>query len=327
MDTFANSSWYFMRYCDPKNNKKIFDSKKAEYWCPVDIYIGGAEHACMHLIYSRFYTKFLRDLGVISFDEPAIKLLHQGMINGSDGEKMSKSKGNGVEPLETMKKYGVDTTRLFLVSVAAPEKGFDWNDKGINGSSRLIKKIFDLYSNVKIGEDSAEVLSLLNKVIRDSGKMIDNFDYRPVTIQLKELFELLGEQATVSKDTLEKSLKLLYPFCPHIAEELWEQLGNNEFISISEWPKCDESKILKKGQTNGDLTTQIIAKIKEIIKDDIEKIFIYAMPFEMNKINSGEIEKDIGKSVRVFAVNDKDKHDPANKAKKAKPGMPSIYLE
>jgi leucyl-tRNA synthetase len=327
MDTFANSSWYFLRYCDAKNDKKIFDPKKAKYWCPVDTYIGGAEHACMHLIYSRFYVKFLRDLGLLDFDEPADKLLHQGMINGSDGEKMSKSKGNGIEPLETMAKYGVDATRFFLVSMAAPDKGFDWNDKGINGSLRLINKVLDTYSNVKAGKDSDEVLSLLNKIIKNYGERIENFDYRPVTIDIKELFELLGKQKEASKDTLSKSLQLLSPFCPHITEELWEKLGNKGFISTSSWPKVDESKIKKKGQT-GDINSKAIEDINYVLeKVQGEKIYLYVMPFELEKIDKDKISKEIEKEIEVFAVSDVKKHDPENKAKKARPGKPSIYIE
>lgn len=145
MDTFVNSSWYFLRYCDPKNSEKIFDSKKVRYWCPIDIYIGGAEHACMHLIYFRFYTKFLADLGLINFREPAKKLFHQGMLNGEGGIKMSKSKGNVVNPESVSEKYGIDTARFFLSGLASPDKNIDWSEKGIVGSLRFIRKIFNTF--------------------------------------------------------------------------------------------------------------------------------------------------------------------------------------
>jgi leucyl-tRNA synthetase len=141
MDTFVNSSWYYLRYCDSKNDKKIFDEKKANYWCPIDTYIGGAEHACMHLIYIRFYTKFLRDLGLIHFDEPAKKTFSSGDVARRSGEKMSKSKGNVVVPEKVSDVYGIDTARFFLSSLASPDKDIDWNEKGIVGSLRFVYKI------------------------------------------------------------------------------------------------------------------------------------------------------------------------------------------
>jgi len=187
MDTFVNSSWYFLRYCDPNNDKKIFDKKKVNYWCPVDTYIGGAEHACMHLIYSRFYVKFLRDLGLVDFDEPALRLFHQGMLRGENGLKMSKSKGNGVLPEEVSEKYGIDTARFFLSSLASPDKDIDWSNGGIKGSLRFVSKVIDLCENFSEGKDSEEVVSKLNETIRDVGFQIGSFDYRTATIKLREL--------------------------------------------------------------------------------------------------------------------------------------------
>lgn len=313
-----------MRYCDPKNDKKIFDPKKVDYWCPIDSYIGGAEHACMHLIYSRFYTKFLADIGLIKFREPAKRLFHQGMINDEGGEKMSKSKGNVVEPLKTMAKYGVDTTRLFLVSVAAPDKGFDWTDKGIQGSLRFIKRIVAYFDRIKFSKDSMEVLSKLNKTIKNVGEDYENFVYRKATIELRELFDLI-EKNGASKETLEKFLKILNPICPHITEELWAKLGNKDFISTSEWPKAEKVKTKKVGTE--DLNSKIIERIKEIVKENTEKVYVYVMPFELDKVDSGKIGKVLGRDVGVYSVSDKDKHDPENKAKKAKPGKAAIYLE
>jgi leucyl-tRNA synthetase len=328
MDTFVNSSWYFLRYCDPKNDKKIFDPKKVKYWCPVDTYIGGAEHACMHLIYSRFYVKFLRDLGLVDFDEPAVKLFHQGMLHGEDGEKMSKSKGNGVLPEEVSGKYGIDTARFFLSGIASPDKDIDWSEKGIVGSLRFVNKVIDLYSGVNIGKDSNEVLSKLNETIKNVSEQIDSFDYRTATIRLKELFDLLAQQKEVSKVTMESALKMLAPFCPHVAEELWEKIGNKDFISKASWPKFDESKIVKKGQ-GGDLNGKIVEDVKKILEkvSDAKKVFVYVMPFELAKVDSKKVEKAIGKDVKVFAVNDSGKHDPEGKAKKAKPGKASVYVE
>jgi leucyl-tRNA synthetase len=334
MDTFVNSSWYFLRFCDPTNNKKIFGKEKVKYWMPLDLYIGGAEHACMHLIYSRFYTKFLNDLGLIDFKEPAPRLFHQGMVNDEKGEKMSKSKGNVIEPLETMAKYGVDTTRLFLVSVASPDKGFNWSDKGIQGSLRFTKKILGLAEEIKIGEDSSILLQKLNKTIKIVTEQIERLEYRKVTILLRDLFNLILEEGEASQDTLEKSLKLLSPFCPHITEEIWDQLGNEGFISVAEWPKVDEAKLIEKKDGKEDLNNKIIEQLKPLVEKfpDKKKVYLYVMPFEKEKIDTTMIAGAISskgnvKEVKIFATNEKDKHDPENKAKKSRPGKAGIYLE
>jgi len=332
MDTFVNSSWYFLRYCDSKNNKEIFDKKKVDYWGPVDSYIGGAEHACMHLIYSRFYVKFLRDLGLLKFDEPALRLFHQGMINDEGGEKMSKSKGNIIEPIETIKKYGVDTTRFFLISVASPDKGFNWSDEGIQGSARFIKKVMDSFEKIKIGKDSVELEFKINLTIKNLTNYYDNFDYRKASIELRELFELISEQKEMSKLNLENSLKLLAPICSHIAEELWSKFGHKEFISTSSWPKFDESKLKVKKQ-EVDLNEKYIIYLKEIISrveskgEKVKKAYIYVVPFEVTKLNKVKIANGIGKDLEIFSLRDDKKYDPENKSKKSIPGMPGVYLE
>ncbi|MFH1521464.1 MAG: leucine--tRNA ligase [archaeon] len=328
MDTFFDSSWYFLRYPDNKNNKEPFDKKKIKKRLPVDQYIGGAEHACMHLIYARFFTKALRDLGFLDFDEPFKALFNQGMLSGTDGDKMSKSKGNVINPDEISSKYGMDTARYFLLSLAAPDKPRDWSEKGVRGSLRFIKKIFDTSENIKFGKSSDEFISKLNSTIKDVSEFYSSFQYRKATIELKELFDLLAEQKEVAKKDMENSLKLLSPICPHITEELWEKLGNKDFISISEWPKADEKKIQKKEQV-ADLNEKIINELKPIVEKypDKKNVYLYVMPFEIGKIDVSKISDAIGKDVNIFAVDDSKKYDPENKAKKAKPGKAGIYLE
>ncbi len=330
MDTFVNSSWYFLRFCDPENDEEIFDKKKVGYWMPIDLYIGGAEHTCMHLIYCRFYTMFLYDLGLINFDEPALRLFHQGMINDEKGEKMSKSKGNVVEPIETMEKYGVDTTRFFILSEASPEKGFNWDDRGIQGSFRIINKIINIIEQAKFGKDSKEIRIKINKSIKEITEQIEKIEYRKSTIELRELFEIISKQKKISKGTLEKSLKLLSPFCPHIAEELWEKLGNKKFISLEKWPKAEELNLEKKEEN---LNDKISLYVKEVLKKveergtKVKKVYIYIMPFEISKINKEKISDSLGKDVIIYSVKDADKYDPENRAKKARPGKPGIFLE
>ncbi len=280
MDTFFDSSWYYLRYADNKNDKEPFNKKKVKYWLPVDQYIGGAEHACMHLIYARFFTKVLRDLGFLDFDEPFKKLFNQGMLHGDDGAVMSKSRGNVVLPETISKKYGIDTARFFLISLASPDKDLRWSDEGIEGSYRFIKKIINYFKKVKIGKSNKKTESKLNKTIKLVTEYIEGFKYNLASIQLREFFESLGEEE--SKSTLEKFLKLLHPFCPHITEELWEKLGNESFISLHSWPEYDESKIDEKAEASEEFVEKVrkdIHSVKNLIKlEKIEEIKIIIAP-------------------------------------------------
>lgn len=241
MDTFFDSSWYFLRYCDSKNSKKPFDEKKAKYWMPVDQYIGGAEHACMHLIYARFFTKALRDMKMLDFDEPFTKLFNQGMLHGNDGHVMSKSRGNVVLPEAVSEKYGIDTARFFLLSIASPDKDLQWSDTGIDGSLRFINRVINYFETVKIGKTSKKIESKINQAVKQVTSNIENFEYNLAIIKIRELFESM--EAKTGKKTLEMFLKLLHPFCPHITEELWEKLGNKKLLSMEKWPVFDDKKI------------------------------------------------------------------------------------
>lgn len=332
MDTFVNSSWYYLRYCDPKNKKKIFDKKKAAYWMPIDQYIGGAEHACMHLIYFRFYTKFLRDLGLLKISEPALKLFNQGMLHGSDGYVMSKSRGNVVLPEQISRKYGIDTARLFLVSMASPDKDVEWNTKGIQGSFKFIRKVLDYFENVKIiKKANPKTESKLNKIVKEVTQDIENFKYNLAIIKIRQLFESLPEKT--SKDVLEVFLKLLSPFCPHITEELWHKIGNKSFISLSSWPLVNEGKINKKFELEDAAKDKIVSDIMNILKmiqnrgEKKDSVYVYVVPNELTLYDESEISKRIGKTVKIYATNDPKKYDPANKSKNTRPGKPGIYLE
>jgi leucyl-tRNA synthetase len=331
MDTFVNSSWYFLRYCDSQNSKKIFDTKKVDYWCPIDIYIGGKEHACMHDIYFRFYTKFLRDIGVLNFSEPAKRLFNQGFIYGSDGRKMSKSYGNVIVPTEASKKYGVDAMRMFLVSVASPEKDFNWSDKGAEGSLRFVKKVIEYFGKVKKGKSSKKVEHKVNKAIKEITFDIESLKYNFAVIKLRALFENL--ELEISRKDLESFVKMLSVFCPHIGEELWEKLGNKKFVSLSDWPEFDEGKIdegIEREEQFVSKTIESINNIKKITNIENPKVYIYSIPNELDiyKKNKEKIKTMSGALlVEAFAVNDKDKYDPEGKANKAKPGRPGIYIK
>ncbi len=331
MDTFFDSSWYFLRYCDNKNNKQAFDKGKIKYWMPVDQYIGGAEHATMHLIYARFFIKALRDLGFLNFDEPFIKLFNQGMLRGPDGEKMSKSKGNVVLPETVSKKYGIDTARLFLVSVASPDSDFNWSEKGVQGSFKFINRVFDYFDKAKFGKSSLRIESKMNKTIKEVTEDIENFRYNLAVIKLRQLFESFEQE--ISKKDFGSFLKMLSVFCPHIAEELWSGVGGNGFISLAEWPVADEKKINKKFEREEEIlsiTVNDIINIKRLARIKKPKTYIYHIPKEtyLFKNNENFLATASGSIiVTSFAVNDKKKYDPEGKAKKAKPGKPAIYLE
>ncbi len=330
MDTFVNSSWYFLRYCDPKNDKEIFDKKKVKYWMPIDIYIGGVEHACMHLIYFRFYTKFLRDLGLIDYDEPAIRLFNQGMLLGEGGVKMSKSKGNVINPDEVSKKYGMDTARFFLLSLASPDKPRNWSKKGIESGFRFMKKIINYFENVKIGKSSDLIKSKLNKTIKEITEDIENLDYNLAIIKIRKLFESFSQEE--SKETLENFLKLLSPFCPHIAEELWHKLGNKTFISLEKWPKAGkiDEKLLKQEEQVEKLIEDI-NNIKRILEgrnelEDKKNVRIFAIPNEVDIYKNAreKIEKGVGLKISVVSIKEAKE---TGKTIKAKPGKPGILIE
>ncbi len=336
MDTFFDSSWYYLRYCDSKNSKKPFDIKKVSYWMPVDQYIGGAEHATMHLIYARFFTKALRDLGFfgnLKIDEPFLRLFNQGMLHGSDGFVMSKSRGNDVLPEEVSEKYGIDTARLFLVSMASTDKDIRWSDEGVEGSMRFISKVMDFFSRKKFGKTDARTENKLNKTIKEVTSYIENFQYNLAVIAIRELFNYL-ENGTDRKTT-ETFLKLLSPFCPHISEELWHRLGNKTFLSLQKWPVVDERKInpeFEKEEKTVDGLINDVNNVFNIVRSkgkDVSKLYIYTLPNEKNTYtnNLNEIKKRTGLGVFVYSVSDKGKHDPENKSKKVKPGKPGIYLE
>ena len=329
LDTFFDSSWYYLRYCDSKNKRVAFDKKKIGYWMPVNQYIGGAEHACMHLLYARFFTKALRDLGFLEFDEPFIKLFNQGMLHGSDGFVMSKSRGNTISPEKISEKYGIDTARLFLISIASPDKDIQWSEKGIEGSFRFISRIMNYFKDLKFGKADARTESKLNKTIKEVTTDIEDFRYNLAVIKIREFFSVLPD--STGKDVIEKFLRILHPFCPHITEEFWQQIGNKSFISLEKWPVADEKKIdqnLERQEQEVENLIKDINHVKEIIKIRPKKAFVYVLPGEKAYVeNLDTIKKRTGLDILIYSVNDKGKYDPENKSKKVKPGKPGIYLE
>ena len=263
MDTFFDSSWYFLRYCDSKNKKEPFDKNKVKYWMPVDQYIGGAEHACMHLIYARFFVKALRDLKMLKFDEPFKKLFNQGMLH-KNCFVMSKSRGNVVLPETISKKYGIDTARLYLVSIASPDKDTEWDDKGVEGSYRFVSRVYDYLKKVKISKSSKRVESKVNSAIKEVTEDVENFKYNLAVIKIRSLFDSLEDE--ISKKDLESFIKLLSPFCPHIAEEIWSKIGGKGFVSLQTWPNFDAKKINKEFDAVDEFVASLDKDLSAIIK-------------------------------------------------------------
>ncbi|MDP1728585.1 MAG: leucine--tRNA ligase [archaeon] len=330
MGGFVDSSWYFLRYCDNKNNKEAFDKKKVEYWMPVDQYVGGAEHAVMHLMYARFFIKALNDLGFVNFDEPFKKLFNQGIVY-KDGAKMSKSKGNVVFQTDISNKYGIDTARLFLMFVSSPDRQMEWSDDGVEGSFRIINKLIRLKDKVSKNTTPLQEHKI-NNTIKLFSLNIESFDYPKAIISAVECLDSFN--GDIKKENYEILLKLFSLFCPHITEELWHNLGNKTFISVADWPVADESKInakLEEAEKNVDKTVSDIITVLNIIKEktgkDGNKVYLYVMPFELANYDAEAIVKRTGKEIKVFAVNDKSKYDPEQKSSKAKPGKPGIFVE
>lgn len=270
MPQWAGSSWYFLRYVDPHNDKELVSKEMADKYLPVDMYIGGVEHAVLHLLYSRFYTKFLNDIGVVDFDEPFTKLFNQGMINGSDGQKMSKSKGNVVSPDDLVRDYGCDALRMYELFVGPPELDADWDDRGIEGVSRFLNKFYKLVMDNKDKnvEADRELLRVRANLISDIEQRFNAFSLNTVIAGFMEYNNKLNELSKkngVDKETLKAFTILLAPFAPHIGEELWEALGESGSVFHAEWPTFDESH---KEVDTIEVPVQINGKTKLVIELD-----------------------------------------------------------
>ena len=249
MPQWAGSSWYFLRYVDNHNSEALVSREKADKYLPVDMYIGGVEHAVLHLLYSRFYTKFLCDIGVIDFDEPFKKLFNQGMITGKNGIKMSKSKGNVVSPDDLVRDYGCDSLRLYELFVGPPELDAEWDDRGIEGVSRFLNRFYNLVmtSKDKDIKETKEMVKLRHKLVFDIEQRFEQFSLNTVISGFMEynnkLIDLAKKEGGIDKETLKTFTILLAPFAPHLGEELWQELGGTDSVFHASWPECDAEKM------------------------------------------------------------------------------------
>lgn len=319
MDTFVDSSWYFLRYCDAKNSEKPFDKKKADYWMNVDQYIGGVEHAILHLLYARFFQMVMHDLGLVDAEEPFENLLTQGMVI-KDGAKMSKSLGNIVSPEEIQKKYGADTARLFILFAAPPEKELDWSDAGVEGSYRFLNRVYRLvqeYVNEIRGDyDGTDKVSINNpedkalnfqlnttikKVTEDAG---GRFSFNTAISSIMELVNALykykqGEvNVPLMNEAIEKLILILNPFVPHITEEMWSELGHEDRVYQQKWPEFDASALELEEieiivQINGKLKDKMVFE-KNAAKEVVEKTAL-----ESTKVQEAIAGKTVVKTIVV----------------------------
>src|SRR5712664_996790 len=291
MDTFVESSWYFLRYCSPRFESGMCERAAAEYWMPVDQYIGGIEHAVLHLLYARFYTKVLRDLGMVKVDEPFTALLSQGMVI-KDGAKMSKSKGNVVDPDDLIRTLGADTARLFSLFAAPPEKDLDWNDHGVEGASRFLNRVWRfviahaerlktaLAKESPSTEPRKAFRRTLHETIAKATQDIErDFHFNTAISAVMELVNALyafeaashdampaGERAALLREAVEITLLLLGPIAPHVTEELWALLGHAESLFTQPWPEADAAALVKKEVT---LVVQVDGKVRSRLQVDV----------------------------------------------------------
>ncbi len=304
MPNWAGSSWYYLRYIDPKNKKAMADRKKLDYWAPVDWYNGGMEHTTLHLLYSRFWHKFLFDIGAVNTNEPYKKRTSHGLVLAEGGEKMSKSRGTVVNPDELVKTYGADSLRLYEMFIGPFDQAVSWDSRGLIGPRRFIERVWALGAKVSVDKElklGRESESLLQKTIQKVSGDIENMSFNTAISSLMILSNAFEKETKIPMADFEIFLKLLAPFAPHVAEELWRDLGNEKSIHVSDWPIIDESKIAEESIT---IVVQINGKVrasfktaKGIAKETLEK----------TAFNLSDVKKWIGdkKPEKVIVVPDK----------------------
>ena len=303
MPQWAGSCWYYIRYIDPFNDKAIGDKKLLDHWLPVDLYIGGQEHAVLHLLYARFWHKFLYDIGVVSSKEPFKKLFHQGMILGENGEKMSKSRGNVINPDEIVEKYGADSLRLYEMFMGPLEASLPWSTSGLEGSRRFIERVYRLFDeeafiNKFSDENNHNLDYVYNFTVKKVTEDFTNLQFNTAISQMMIFINEVYKQDKIYRPYLENFVKMFACICPFVGEEIYHKLGHNETITYAKWPEYDESKLVLNKvkiavQVNGKLRDTI-----EIVKDlDDEKV--KELAFESQNVKKFIDGKNIKKVIVV----------------------------
>ena len=298
MPQWAGSSWYFLRYMDPHNDKELCSKEALEYWSPVDWYNGGMEHTTLHLLYSRFWHKFLYDIGVVPTKEPYAKRTSHGMILGENGEKMSKSRGNVVNPDEIVETYGADTMRLYEMFIGDFEKAAPWSSTSIKGCRRFVERIWNLYEQVKDGDAyTEENETIIHKTIKKVGEDIENLKNNTAIAALMSLVNQFYDKG-VNRAEYETLLKLANPFAPHVTEELWQMLGHDTVLSLESWPVFDESKTV---ESSIEIGVQVNGKLKSTVKlpMDCEQQLAIDTALADEKVKNAVAGKNIVKTIVV----------------------------
>jgi leucyl-tRNA synthetase len=323
MDTFVCSSWYYLRYTDPRNDKEAFNKGKASYWMPVDQYVGGVEHAILHLLYSRFFTKVLHDLELVDVDEPFVNLLTQGMVL-KDGSKMSKSKGNIVSPEDIVDKYGADTARLFILFAAPPERDLEWSDQSVEGCFRFLNRVWrlvDQYADavkewVKNGKPEADLLSdgdkelryIINYTIKKvSDDIAERYNFNTAISAIMEMVNAMYQcdatdsSSTVMMEAVETLLLLLAPFVPHISEEMWHRTGHGDPLYLQAWPIYDADALVKQ---QVEVVVQVNGKVRDkvMMPAGADEDKMKSLAIQSPKVAASIADKSI---IKVVSVPDK----------------------
>lgn len=299
MPQWAGSSWYFLRYTDPHNDQALASKEALDYWTPVDWYNGGMEHTTLHLLYSRFWHKFLYDIGVVPTSEPYKKRTSHGMILGENGEKMSKSRGNVVNPDEIVDRYGADTMRLYEMFIGDFEKAAPWNSDSIKGCKRFVERFWNLQEIVTNSEEySTELEPLMHKTIQKVSEDIENLKCNTAIAAMMTLLNKIYDQKRITRGELRTLTILLNPFAPHVTEEMWENMHFGGFVHEAKWPEYDESKTV---ENSVEIVLQIMGKVRSrmTIPVDMPKDQVLALAKQDEKIASAIAGKTIKKEIYV----------------------------
>ena len=299
MPQWAGSSWYFLRYTDPHNDQALASKEALDYWTPVDWYNGGMEHTTLHLLYSRFWHKFLYDIGVVPTSEPYKKRTSHGMILGENGEKMSKSRGNVVNPDEIVDRYGADTMRLYEMFIGDFEKAAPWNSDSIKGCKRFVERFWNLQEIVTDSEEySTELEPLMHKTIKKVSEDIENLKCNTAIAAMMTLLNKIYDQKCITRGELRTLTILLNPFAPHVTEEMWENMHFGGFVHEAKWPEYDESKTV---ENSVEIVLQIMGKVRSrmTIPVDMPKDQVLALAKQDEKIASAIAGKTIKKEIYV----------------------------
>lgn len=311
----AGSSWYFLRYTDPHNDKEPFDFDCQKYWMPVDLYVGGPEHTVGHLLYARFWQRVLYDVGLVSHPEPFKKLVHQGMILGEDGEKMSKSAGNIINPDHVVEKYGADALRVYEMFMGPLDKDKPWQDKGISGVKRFLERVWRLCIDEqgqvithKTEKESQDIQKLLHKTIKKVSEDIESLDLNTAISQMMILVKELYRTDQRPHCVLMTLIQLLAPFAPHIAEELWEKLGGEGFVSLASWPEFKADLVKSETVTIGIQVNGTMRGAIEVTPDESQEMAVQKacqLPRVQKAIDGRPLAKTIyipGKILNILTI-------------------------